>query len=126
MGKWIERPSPKAMREGRKGSWFNQMNHAYVYSEDGESKYAVMTRELNTRWGKVIHAGMRNMEGTDIPWAEKQFIKNSLFGEDKTAIEVFPKTNRLVDAANFYHLWIFIDGNFELPFGIHVEDENGG
>lgn len=124
MGKWIERPSPKALRLGKKDSWYNQMNHTYVYYEDECPKYAVMTREIKTRWGKVIHAGMRNTEGTDIPWAEKQFIKNSLFGKEKVAIEVFPKESRLVDAAMFYHLWIFEDTNFELPFGIHDLDEN--
>lgn len=116
--RWIEKPSPKSMRQGN--GWFGQMNRCYVY----DKQYCAMTREIKTRWGKVIHAGMRNTEGTDIPWAEKQFIKNSLFGKEKVAIEVFPKESRLVDAAMFYHLWIFEDTNFELPFGIHDLDEN--
>ena len=114
--KWIEKPSPKSMRKGT--GWFGQMNRCYLY----EHKYCVMTRELTTKWGNVIHAAFRNTEGTDISWKEKQWIKDSLFGEDKTAIEVFPSKDRLVDAVNMYHLWIFKDRKFELPFGIHDDD----
>lgn len=112
---WIERPSPKSMRVGT--GWFANMNHAYKC----EGKYACMTREINTKWGKVIHCAVRNVDGTDISWAEKQWIKDTLFGEDRLAIEVFPTKDRLVDAVSMYHLWVFEKG-FELPFGIHGED----
>lgn len=48
----------------------------------------------------------------------KQEIKNELFGNNRTAIEVFPKDKNLVDVMNVYHLWIF-SKDFEMPFGIH-------
>ena len=115
--KWIEKPSPKSMREGT--GWFGQMNRCYTYN----GKYAVMTREVETKWGKVIHAAFRNIEGTEITWKEKQWIKDSLFGVDRTAVEVFPREDRLVDVANMYHLWIF-DKGFELPFVIHEDDSS--
>ena len=67
MEKWIERPSPKSMGLGKKGSWYNQMNHTYVYYEDECPKYAVMTRKIKTSWRKAIHEAMRNGTGTDIP-----------------------------------------------------------
>ena len=105
------------MQQGK--GWFGQMNRCYTY----EHKYAVMTREIDTEWGKVTHAAFRNIEGCDIPWAEKQWIKDSLFGNDRVAIEVFPTKGRLVDAANMYHLWIF-EKDFELPFGIHDNDKS--
>lgn len=113
--KWIEKPSPKSLRQGT--AWFGQMNHCYVYG----TKYAVLTRDVETAWGKVIHCAIRNGTNTDIPWKEKQWIKNSLFGEERTAIEVFPKESRLIDAANMYHLWI-LEKDYELPFGIHADD----
>ena len=114
--KWIGKPSPKSMHKGT--GWFSELDRAYVY----EGKYAAMTREINTNfWGKVIHCAVRNAEGTEISWKEKQWIKDSLFGEDRIAIEVFPAKDRLVDAANMYHLWVFEKG-FELPFGIHDDD----
>ncbi|MGR9527665.1 DUF7694 domain-containing protein (plasmid) [Priestia megaterium] len=48
---------------------------------------------------------------------EKQRIKNEIFGEEYTAIEVFPKESELVDEANMYHLWVLPKG-MNLPFGI--------
>ena len=104
--KWIEKPSPKSMRTGT--GWFGEMNKIYIY---------------NTEWGKVIHCAFRNKDGTDITWREKQWLKNSLFGENRVAIEVFPAKDRLVDAANMYHIWVFEEG-FELPFGIHDKDKS--
>jgi len=113
--KWIGKPSPKSMHQGT--GWFAKLDKAYVYN----GKYAAMTREINTEWGKIIHCAVRNAEGTEISWKDKQWIKDSLFGKDRMAIEVFPSDNRLVDAANMYHLWVFPKG-FELPFGIHDDD----
>lgn len=115
--KWIEKPSPKALKQG--SGWFAQMNKYYTYN----GKYAAMTREIKTEWGKVIHCCFRNLDGTDMKWAEKQWLKDSLFGEDRLAIEVYPQKDRLVDAANMYHLWIF-EKDFELPFGIHSKDKS--
>ena len=115
--KWIEKPSPKSMRKGT--GWFGELNRAYLY----EHKYCAVTREIETEWGKVIHCAFRNAEETDIPWAEKQWLKDSLFGQDRVAIEVYPTKERLVDEANMYHLWVFEKG-FELPFGIHDEDKS--
>lgn len=115
--RWIEKPSPKSMRRG--SGWFGQMNRSYTYN----GEYAAITREINTEWGRVIHCAFRNKNGTEISWKEKQWLKDSLFGEDRVAIEVFPQKDRLVDAANMYHIWIFEKG-FELPFGIHDKDKS--
>lgn len=115
--RWIEKPSPKSLKKG--SGWFREMNHCYVYN----GIYAAMTRTVNTKWGKVIHCAIRNDTGTDISWKEKQWIKDSLFGKERTAIEVFPRDDRLVDEANMYHIWVF-EKDFELPFGIHENDES--
>lgn len=112
MGKWIGRPSPKSKRIGN--GWFAELDRVYS-SEDGQ--YAVMTRPVETEWGRLIHACIRNVEGTDIPWAEKQRIKDELLGTDRTAIEVFPASSDLVDEANMYHLWVLPAG-MRLPFTI--------
>jgi hypothetical protein len=108
MKKWIGKPSPKSMKVGT--GWFGELDKAY---SDGE--YAVMTRPVLTEWGQVIHACIRNTNSTDISWAEKQRIKNELFGKESTAIEVFPDESELVDEANMYHIWIL---PMKLPFGL--------
>lgn len=115
--RWIEKPSPKSMR--KVSGWFGQMNRSYTYN----GEYAAITREINTEWGRVIHCAFRNKNGTEISWKEKQWLKDSLFGEDRVAIEVFPQKDRLVDVANMYHIWVFEKG-FELPFGIHDKDKS--
>lgn len=42
-------------------------------------------------------------------WRDMQAIKNMLCGEAVEAIEIYPNTKRLVDSANQYHLWAFVD-----------------
>jgi len=109
---WITKPSPKQLKQG--SGWFGELDRAYV---DINSEYAVMVRTISTKWGTVDHACIRNTKSTDIPWREKQRIKNELFGQDRTAIEVFPAEIDLVDEANMYHLWVFEKG-VKLPFGL--------
>lgn len=109
--RWIGKPSPKSVREG--SGWFGELNRAWT---DGD--FAVMSRTVQTDWGPVEHVCMRNRDSTDIPWMEKQKIKNELFGEERIAIEIFPKMSELVDEAFMYHFWVLPKG-MELPFNLH-------
>jgi hypothetical protein len=109
---WIGRPSPKSKRIGT--GWFGELDRVYV---DEKQEYCVMVRSVETEWGKVDHACIRNVPNSDIPWAEKQRIKNEIFGQERTAVEVFPTTADLVDEANMYHIWVLPDG-MKLPFGL--------
>ena len=109
---WIHKPSPKNRRYG--DGWVGELDEALV---DNELNYCVMIRKIDTKWGTIEHACIRNANSTDIEWAEKQRIKNEIFGEEAQAIEVFPKQTNLVDAANMYHLWILPE-EFELPFNL--------
>jgi len=109
---WIQHQSPKQLKAGN--GWFGELDRVY---RDSNSQYVVMIRNVETEWGTVQHACMRNSEGTDIPWSEKQRIKNEIFGEESAAVEVFPKTSELIDEANMYHLWVLPD-HFNLPFGL--------
>jgi hypothetical protein len=118
IGKWKRRVSPKESGAAGQG-WFSELSKAW-----SDGKYAVMIRDVETEWGRVQHACIRNVSSTGIPWAEKQRIKNELFGENAVAIEVFPKVSELVDEANMYHLWILPEG-FELPFGLHKREGRG-
>lgn len=115
---WIQKPSPKDVNYG--SGWVSELDSVYV---SNDKKYCVMTRDLDTPLGKVTHACIRNQgsketnwEGTDIPWSEKQRIKNEIFGKESIAIEIFPKEMDLIDKANMYHLWVLHE--YELPFGI--------
>lgn len=115
MSNWKRELSPKDRGYG--DGWCRELDRCWRQG----SKYVVMTRKILTAWGVVEHACIRNRDSTDISWAEKQRIKNDLFGRNAVAIEVFPAADRLVDAANMYHLWILPEG-FQLPFGLHEND----
>jgi hypothetical protein len=115
MSKWNRVSSPKDKNYG--SGWCGELDRCWVQG----NRYVVMSRKIMTDWGIVEHICIRNASNTDIPWSEKQRIKNELFGKDVTAIEVFPRDNRLIDEAGMYHLWILPDG-FDLPFGLHEDD----
>lgn len=112
--KWINYPTP-AEKGMKSDGWLSYIEKVYV---DEDKLYCIMSRELDTKeFGRVIHVCMRNAFGCDIPWREKQRIKNEIFGEEYGAIEVFPEESKLVDAANMYHIWILKEHH--LSFGIH-------
>lgn len=110
---WQRVPAPNTVGSKVHG-WVREMNEAY---RDKNGEYAVLVRLIETKeLGVVKHAAIRNASSTDIPWREKQRIKNELFGEEKQAIEFFPKQSELIDGAYMYHIWILEEN--ELSFGI--------
>jgi hypothetical protein len=62
-------------------------------------------------------------------WRDLQEIKNQLVGTENEAIEIYPAESRCVDTANQYHLWVFADPEYRIPFGFHegrlVTSEHG-
>jgi hypothetical protein len=82
--------------------------------------YSVMFYEKPSDWGLIDHLMIRRHDtGTDVPWVDKQRIKDELLGVDRVAVEVYPARGDLVDDANIYHLWVLPAG-FALPFGLHL------
>lgn len=112
---WERKPTAREL--GRKLSGWVMDVEAFFTN----GKYAVQIRTLQTPWGPVEHAAISTLTGVDIPWRDKQRIKNELFGPERTAVEVFPAESRLVDGANMFHLWILPAGT-TLPFGLESGD----
>lgn len=111
--------------------WYGEMDRCWL---DNEENICVTSRMIRTQFGNVEHVtvtrGLSTGDGSgEIGWAMKQQIKNELFGENRFAIEVFPKQKNLVDVCDVYHLWVF-DKKVDMPFGIakgeHVEAINRG
>lgn len=103
---------------GRVG-WHGEMDRCWI---DNDASICVTSRIIRTRFGNVEHVAISKGTGTndgsgDISWSMKMQIKNELFGENRFAIEVFPKQKNLVDVLDVYHLWVF-DKKLEMPFGI--------
>ena len=129
---WIKAIPPKMLNDKfgiYTGNWMPEMDRCWM---DFERGYQVTSRLIRTKFGNVEHAAITRLSKTGefeinaggsspIGWAEKMAIKNELFGENRFAIEVYPKQDRLVDVTDTYHLWVF-DKKFEMPFGIHPKE----
>lgn len=80
--------------------------------------YIVQCFKKETGWGVIDHLMCRrNDESATHSWQELQRIKNEVMGEDRTAVEIYPSVNKLVDDANIYHLWVLPE-KFSLPFSL--------
>ena len=80
--------------------------------------YTVQHFKKETGWGVIDHLMCRrNDESAVHSWQELQRIKNEVMGEHRTAVEVYPSIEKLMDDANIYHLWVLPE-NFSLPFSL--------
>lgn len=94
--------------------WSGEMDRCWI---DNDVGICVTSRLIRTNFGNVEHVAISKRSGGNISWSTKMQIKNELFGENRFAIEVYPKQKNLVDVAAVYHLWVF-DKKREMPFGI--------
>lgn len=64
-----------------------------------------------------LHLSIKNVDNAPIrDWRHFQRIKDELVGQDREAIELYPRRGRVVDEANQYHLWVMPAG-FEIQIG---------
>lgn len=113
---WTKHPSPKDLKKG--SGWFRELDRVY---RRNDNQFVCMMRDLHTDWGNVTHVTITAFQPPS--WAEKQQIKNELFGKESVAIEVFPKESELVDQADMYHLWVL--HREQIPFGIYDPNKGG-
>jgi hypothetical protein len=74
-------------------------------------------RELES----IIQVTISRMDHKPVKsWYDFQTIKNELIGPEHTAVEVFPPESQLTDAANCYHLWVYPDPSYKLPFTLNI------
>ena len=104
--------------ENRLG-WLGEMDRCWI---DNDANICVSSRMIRTQFGNIEHVtitrGTGSSDGSgEISWSVKQQIKDELFGENRFAIEVFPKKKNLVDVSDVYHIWVF-DKKVDMPFGI--------
>lgn len=67
----------------------------------------------------------RRDKGLIRDWRELQEVKNRIVGPEHEAFEVFPAESRLVDVANQWHLWVFVDSKVRLPVGFRTREVGG-
>lgn len=82
------------------------------------SRYQVSVRRVNKH---VAHLSIKRLDRRPLGiehFRDLQRIKNELIGPECVAVEVYPPESQLVDTSNQYHLWVFIDPSYRLPFGL--------
>lgn len=142
---WIKSIPPRYLKETfgfysddnpNRVGWNSEMDRCWI---DKEHKFCVCSRLIRTQFGNVEHVTIssgtyngitiNDEDKHEITWSDKMQIKNELFGENRFAIEVYPKQKNLVDVADVYHLWVF-DKKVDMPFGLtqkeYVKSVNRG
>jgi len=74
--------------------------------------FSVLVRNLPSG---VIHMAVSSLSGKRPTWHEMQRIKNELAGPERTAVEVYPPADEVVDGADMFHIWVLPNG---LPFSL--------
>lgn len=91
--------------------------HDKLYAND---EYQVIVREIEGGPPPLIHLSIRRLDREPIhDWRDLQTIKNMLTDPEFEAVELYPAESRLVDTANQFHLFVFADRTFRMPFGFN-------
>lgn len=84
-------------------------------------RYQVVLRRIqpaNEQTPPLVHLSIKRHDRNPVrDWRHLQQIKNELVGPECEGVEIFPAESRLVDEANQFHLYVFADPEFRLPFG---------
>jgi hypothetical protein len=77
-------------------------------------------RVLGAQAGKPApywHLSVRRLDREPVhDWRDLQSVKNDVVGPGREAVELYPAEERLVDAANQFHLWVLPVGYFNVGF----------
>lgn len=106
-----------------KGAWSSQMDRDWIAEYEG-NLLSVSSRLIShPKFGKIEHVGIQIKATIDVITTGFtnvnneliQYIKDTLFSENRFAIQVYPKEENLIDIMNIYHIFIF-DKNVKDPF----------
>ena len=86
--------------------------------------YVVVVYEHRTELGTLRQLMIQRKNGeAEVPWVDKQRIKDQVVGMAATAVEMFPPHQNKIDSCNCYWLWIWPD-DLPCPFdlaAVHAE-----
>jgi hypothetical protein len=116
------KPNPVARETDPEGYDALQQDYidgkAFMYQN---SLYTVHLRLLGRDKTQALWLSIRHNDRKAIrDWRHFQRIKNEIVGDEREAVEIYPKESQLVDEANTYHLWVLAEAD-TLPFGFKGE-----
>lgn len=88
------------------------------------SRYQVACRKYpaSAPFPDIGHLSIKRLNKAPIPasaYRDFMRIKDEICGPEFEAVQIFPARSDEIDTANQYHLWVFLDPSFRLPFGWH-------
>jgi hypothetical protein len=73
----------------------------------------------------MMHLCIRRRDGGMFKdWRHFQQIKNEIAGDEREAIEIYPRESRKVDSSNKWHLWVLPEGESMDGIGWQKRDVN--
>lgn len=89
-----------------------KVRQGLVYSNNRYTVIAYKHKNPVEGGPDIFHLSIRNNDrSARHDWRDFQRIKNELIGEEYEAVEIYPQEQHLVDGANQYHLWGYLDPN---------------
>jgi len=68
--------------------------------------------------GDIWHLSIRRQDREAWPdWRDFQQIKNEICGTECEGLELYPAQSRVMDSANQYHIYVFMQPAFMIPVG---------
>lgn len=104
-----------------------QLRRQSVHMND---RYQVNAQTLEAPFGEfvgdVIWLSIKRRDKAPVhDWRDLQVIKNLIVGPEHEGFEIYPAESRLVDTANQYHVFVFLDPKVRLPVGFRTREVTG-
>lgn len=86
----------------------------------------VVAAPLGAVAGDVMWLSIKRRDKAPVhDWRDLQTVKNLIVGPEHEGFEVYTAESRLVDTADQYHLWVFLDPKVRLPVGFGEREVMG-
>ena len=95
-------------------------------SETHQVNVQLLRCPFGTHLGDVAWLSIKRRDREVIrDWRELQAIKNAILGPEHEGFELYPAESRLVDTANQFHLFVFMDTKVRMPVGFAEREVTG-
>lgn len=104
---------------------FEEENRASYFQNGSEPEdyFVSVQDEAPGVLGPVFWLSIRRVDRSAVrDWRHFQEIKNMIFGPRFEAVELYPSSERLVDAANQYHLWVLRESGKRFGIGFQHQE----
>lgn len=82
---------------------------------------SVVKEPFGAEYGDMAWLSIKRRDRAPIhDWRELQEVKNLLIGPQHEGFEIYPAESRLVDTANQYHVFVFLNAAVRMPVGFQT------